>query len=377
MKETIKITIIHNIISPYKTLLFNELASICQNLTILYMAETENNRDWAVRKDLLKFPYNILFKGSLDSVNQLRVAVRTWKWLDILRPDVLIIGGYDHIACWATLLWARMHKKKIIFWSSSNEDDHKRVFYKESVKKHFIKKCNAYNVYGTKSRDYLLRLGAKKDRIFILGNNTDNSFYYNETMTWREKRNILSQGYGIPPNNFLYIGRFSPEKNIFHLLDAYKRIRNNNNWGLILVGNGLQKTDIEDYINKNHIRNVFMPGFKQKDDIPRFFAVSDVLILPSISETWGLVVNEAMAAGLPVLVSKKCGCYPDIVKDNVNGFGFDPYDGTELYDLMKEIVDSRYDLRHMGEMSLELIREYTPRTAANVVAETIEYVLQK
>ncbi len=120
--------------------------------------------------------------------------------------------------------------------------------------------------------------------------------------------------------------------------------------------------------------NVFIPGFKQKDEIPKFFAVSDVLILPSISEPWGLVVNEAMAAGLPVLVSRKCGCYPDIVKDNENGFSFDPFDKNELFGFMKEIVNGKIDLKKMGESSLKIIKDYTPERAAEIVVKTAELV---
>jgi glycosyltransferase involved in cell wall biosynthesis len=176
-------------------------------------------------------------------------------------------------------------------------------------------------------------------------------------------------------NNFLYIGRFSREKNVFHLLDAYKKIaERNDRWGLILVGNGPQKKRIEDYIQKYGIKNVSLPGFIQKIDIPKFLAVSNILILPSISETWGIVVNEAMAAGLPVLVSRKCGCYPDIVRDEESGFSFNPFDKNQLYNLMREIVDGGVNLKKMGESSLQIIKDYTPERAARIIIDTINCV---
>jgi len=113
--------------------------------------------------------------------------------------------------------------------------------------------------------------------------------------------------------NIIYVGRFSKEKNLLFLLSAYKKL-NTDDWGFILVGNGPQYQKLNDFINKNSICNVFLPGFKQKGEIPQYLAVSDVFILASISEPWGLVVNEAMAAGLPVLISKRCGCYSDLIK---------------------------------------------------------------
>jgi len=378
IKETAKVAIIHNIIAPYKSLLFNELGTICPDLRVLYMAETESDRDWAIRKDFLDFPYDILFKGSLDDVSQVRVALRTWRWLNEFGPDVVIIGGYNYFACWAGFFWAKVNRKKVILWFDSTEEAKPRIVLKEMIKSLLLKRCDGANAYSQKGKAYLMKLGMEEGRIFVNGNATDNPFYFDQTKRLKKDRDLLSKKFGVAPKNFLYVGRFSPEKNILFLLKVYQKLKTQkSNWGLILVGNGPQKNRINDYINEYNIKDVYMPGFKQKEEVPEYLAVSDVLVLPSISETWGLVVNEAMAAGLPVLVSKRCGCYPDIVKDNFNGFGFDPYDESELYNLMEGIIQGRYDLTQMGEKSLGLIAEYTPAKAASVVAETIEYVLRK
>jgi glycosyltransferase involved in cell wall biosynthesis len=184
----------------------------------------------------------------------------------------------------------------------------------------------------------------------------------------------LIKDFGFAKHNFLYIGRFSEEKNIIHLLKAFKNLENINDWGLILVGNGPQKKDIDDYIKEFSIKNVFMPGFQHKEDIPKFLAVSDIFILPSISEPWGLVANEAMAAGLPVLVSTRCGCHPDLIKEGINGFSFDPYDDNELSELMSGVVNGKFDLKKMGSASLDIIKNYTPDKAAKVILKTIEFV---
>ena len=371
-----KIVILHNIISPYKTLLFNALHEAYDNFKVLYISESERRREWVIDTNELKFPYEIMFPVPTDEVHSVLLFRKTWMCLNALNPEILIIGGYSYTSSWAGLFWAKKNKRKIILWSSSNEDDHRRVFYKEFVKILFVRNCDAYNVYGTKSRDYLSKLGAKEDKIFIVGNNTDNDFYYNETAKWRRVRDHLIKEFGIPKKNFLYIGRFSEEKNIFFMLDAFKQaVGDNKGWGMILIGNGPQKGEVEHYIKKFNLENVFMPGFQQKEEIPQYLAVSDVFILPSISETWGLVVNEAMAAGLPVLVSRKCGCYPDIVKDGENGFSFDPFDKDELVGLMKGIIDDKVDLKKMGENSLKIIKNYTPERAAGIIVKTAAEVV--
>ncbi len=182
----------------------------------------------------------------------------------------------------------------------------------------------------------------------------------------------------MPCHNFLYIGRYSEEKNLLRLLKAYGRLRRENyGWGLILVGNGSLKVNLARFIDQCSIKDVLLTGFKQKQDIPQYLAVSDTFILPSISEPWGLVVNEAMAAGLPLLISKNCGCYPDIVREGVNGFSFDPFDEEELYRLMECVVQGKFDLGKMGEASLDIIKEYTPERAAKVVIETLRFVLKR
>ncbi|RJQ17500.1 MAG: glycosyltransferase family 1 protein [Nitrospiraceae bacterium] len=378
MLENKKIVVLHNIIAPYKTLLFNALYDIFPDLKVLYISKTENRREWDIKTDELKFPHEIMFESPLDEVPAVSLFRYTWTSLNVLNPDVLIIDGYIYASSWAGLFWAKVNKRKVILWSSSNEDDHDRMFYKESVKKFFVKKCDAYNVYGTKSRAYLQKLGANSNKLTIVGNNTDNAFYYSETMKLRNDRAALCKKLNVPGKNFLYIGRFSSEKNILHLLDAYRRIaERNNKWGLILVGSGPQKKEIEDYTQKHRIKNVSLPGFKQKIDIPEYLALSDVFILPSRSEPWGIVVNEAMAAGLPVLVSKKCGCYPDLVKDGENGFAFDPFDKDELFNLMKKIVEGKTDIEEMGRRSLEIVSNFTPEKAAGIISGTIRCALNE
>ncbi len=185
----------------------------------------------------------------------------------------------------------------------------------------------------------------------------------------------------MPYKNFLYVGRFSPEKNIMLLLKAYKRLKDKGKgaeyWGLILVGNGPQRKEIEGFIKDNGIRDTFLPGFIQKEEIPRFYAISDIFVLPSISEPWGLVVNEAMASGLPVLISNRCGCYPDIAQDGINGFSFDPLNEDELFGFMKNVTKGKYNLETMGRASLEIIKEYTPEKIAKIIANAINFIETK
>lgn len=112
-------------------------------------------------------------------------------------------------------------------------------------------------------------------------------------------------------------------------------------------------------IEELHLQEcVVLPGFKQYGELPVYYGLASCLILASTSETWGLVVNEAMASGLPVLVSKACGCCEDLVREGENGFSFDPLSVDEMAEKMRMISHGEYDLAKMGQASQEIIANW-------------------
>lgn len=372
----------HNIISPYKTLVFNPLAQLLdEDFKVLYMADTAGNREWRVAKDEIMFSFDVMFKGKIDDISSIKMATETYRRLNLYDPEAVIIGGYDHLACWAALIWAKKHKRKVIVIIESHYLDKPRFVMKENIKKIFVYCCDAALVAGTRHRDYMVSLGMKPENIFIKKGvgPVDVSLYQREVSRFKSAEIEVCNRLNIPHKNFLYVGRFSPEKNLMFLLKAYKRFKEENtgDWGLILVGNGPGRKEIEDFICENKIKDVLLPGFKQKKELLLFYAISDVFILPSVSESWGLVVNEAMASGLPIIVSNRCGCYPDIVHDGINGFSFDPSNEDKLLGFMKDITKGKYDLEKMGKTSLEIIEDYTPAKSAQIYLNAINFVMEK
>jgi len=371
--------IIHNIISPYKTKLFNNLNQLLDNdLKVLYMAETENIREWRVATEEIEFDYDIMFTGSINDVSALQLARKTVHKLRIIDPEVVIIGGWDRVACWVALAWAQKRKKMAIVMVESHLLDKKRSKLKEIVKKIFVSRCDAVLAAGSRHRDYVIMLGARADRVFITkGVGGVDSSLYQSALELKNSKAVVCEKMGIPPlNYFIYVGRFAPEKNLLLLLEVYSKLLNKGmqGWGLVLVGSGPLEAELKSFINENNLDNVFLPGFMQKEKLIHYYAAADIFVLPSISETWGLVVDEAMSMGLPIIVSKVCGCYPDIVQDNVNGFSFSPENGEELFSIMNEIVEGKYDLKTMGSNSLAIISDYGSDKAAEVWARAVNVV---
>jgi glycosyltransferase involved in cell wall biosynthesis len=124
-------------------------------------------------------------------------------------------------------------------------------------------------------------------------------------------------------------------------------------------------------------KSVFMPGFKQYSEIPAYYALAEAFILPSTTEQWGLVVNEAMASGLPVLVSERAGSAGDLVQSGFNGYTFDPYNVVHLSDLMVRLAIDRDAREAMGTASSDLIKEWSPDVFSKRLLELAAVVTEK
>jgi 1,2-diacylglycerol 3-alpha-glucosyltransferase len=131
-------------------------------------------------------------------------------------------------------------------------------------------------------------------------------------------------------------------------------------WHLVILGDGPLKADLQSLISELDLQDfVLLPGFKQYDDLPACYGFANALILASTTEQWGLVVNEGMAAGLPIIVSGRCGCVPELVHDGVNGFQFDPHDEQRLAELMSKVAAASDEQRTAwGEASLRIIVDW-------------------
>ncbi|GAI76670.1 unnamed protein product, partial [marine sediment metagenome] len=140
---------------------------------------------------------------------------------------------------------------------------------------------------------------------------------------------------------------------------------------------GIGKAAYLEYVREHQIKNIFFEGFVQKEDIVKYYKLADVFVLPSFNEVWGLVVNEAMACGLPIISSKLAGVTRDLVKDGINGYSFDPDNIEELTEKLKTILGNNELRNKMRAKSLEIIKDKTPQNYAEKILETVKYALQK
>jgi len=374
MKPT-KVLLIHNIMwSHYKATVFSELAKLQDSnnfeLFVVQVAATEKQRSniGAMDKSIHKYPYGLLFEEPLDEVSWYKLAYVFIKTIFAEKFDVIVIPGYAYSFCWLAVFIARVKRKRLVMSFDSTENDNPRILWKEYIKKIFIKKFSSYLCYGTKSKEYLMKLGADPQKIYIRCQATDNQSILNVYLNSRKNRATKLAELKLPAMNFIYVGRLSKEKNVSRLLTAFKTFKQNNisarEWGLIIVGDGPERLSLSSWALENKVQSVCFVGGKSWLEVPEYYSLSDVFILPSLSEPWGLVVNEAMVCGLPVIVSNKCGSAPDLVHEHKNGFTFDPLDVHELEERLSYFADNKSDISRMSQHSLDIVTGYSPEAAA-------------
>jgi 1,2-diacylglycerol 3-alpha-glucosyltransferase len=303
--------------------------------------------------------------------------------LDRDQPDVLCLVGYVRPESMAAANWARRQRRPAILLSESQAIDRPRIWWKELFKMQRTRQFDAALVGGPAHRNYLVRLGMPSDRIALGYNAVDNGYFAIETQRWR---NSATGRAGVPAvPYFLTVCRFAPEKNLVRLIRAFTRYREQSNplsaWDLVLCGDGPGAVEVENAIARSGCAAaVHRPGFLQADALTRWYAHAEAFVLPSLSEPWGLVVNEAAASGLPLLVSARAGCAATLVPEpeGTTGGQFNPLDIEEMTTKLAWIAGlPAEDRRAMGQRAAHVVADWGPDRFAQGVVEAIKLARTK
>jgi glycosyltransferase involved in cell wall biosynthesis len=213
---------------------------------------------------------------------------------------------------------------------------------KEPVYRWFIPKFDRYLLVGQRAKEYFLHFGASESRMFPVPHAVDNRFFAEAANSLQKERMRLRQEWGIPRDAvvFLFAGKLVARKRPKDFLKAIKLAAAGSSgaFGLI-AGDGPLRQELEASARADHLPVQFT-GFLNQSELPKAYAASDVLVLPSDgSETWGLVVNEAMASGLPAIVSDAVGCGPDLILPDQTGEVFPMGDYKSLGIIMKQLIN--------------------------------------
>ena len=336
------------------------------------LSRAEKKYPWQTELDNLNVPIISVIKNSALEETKFNLLVK--KLLGTLKevnPTVLAISGYFNPLMLIALFWCKLRNKPAILLSETTESDFERVWWKEKLKSFIVRQFKTALVGGQPHKRYLTKLGMSEEAIFVGYDVVENNTFH------PDKIKHLSKPIDKP--FFLTINRFIEKKNLPCIINSYARYRQQVGefaWDLVLCGDGKMRFQLQKQISDLNLQEVVhLPGFLQQSEMLPYFAHAGCFVHGSTTEQWGLVVNEAMAAGLPVLVSNRCGCFEDLIIEGVNGFSFDPYNSQQLTDLMLTISHKDFDRNKIGKAALKHIENFSPQRFADGLTKAIKYAI--
>ena len=375
---TRRLVILTEIIAPYRIPLFNALARQAGlNLHVIFLAETDPTlRQWRVYKEEIQFSYQVL-RSWRKPVGRYNVLLNfgLWRALNEFAPDAILCGGYNYVASWQALLWARTQNVPFLLWSESNLQDQRPGYaLVELLKREFLRQCSGFAVAGQSGRAYFRAHGIRDELIFHTPNAVDNDLFARAAAHARQNAAACRAQLGLPSRYILYAGRLVPAKGVFDLLSAYAKLdaRTREQIGLLFVGNGISRRPLEEQAASVSPGMIRFADFVQRDPLATYYALAEMLILPTHSDPWGLVVNEAMACGLPVIVSRVAGCAADLVRENWNGLLVSPENISQLATAIEKLVNNPELRATMAANSLRHISHYSPTAWSQGVMRAIK-----
>jgi glycosyltransferase involved in cell wall biosynthesis len=371
------VAILYTKLGPYHVARLSGYAQLEPGLLAIEVASREERYGfWSSADGNGAFRRTTLFPGALEAVPtrlQLAAAERCLQEHD---PGALVVAGYAAPVMRAAAAWARRRNRPVVLMSVSTQGDRFRWRPREWAKRALVRRLyDCAFVAGSRSAAYLRRLGFSEDRIWTGCDVVDNEHFRVGAEAARARRQELRLELGLPDRFFLYVGRLAAEKNLARLLQAYDQYRRRGGaWDLVLVGTGPLAKELRVWAQQQGLAGVHWAGAQSYENLPAYYGLASCLVLPSEREPWGLVVNEAAAAGLPVLVSHACGCVPELVRRGMNGYHFAPWDAGDLARLMLRMSSGETDLAALGEASQRLVSLYTPETWARTLADCVHAV---
>jgi len=286
------------------------------------------------------------------------------KTLDAIAPDVLVVMGWGYHSVREAALWALKNKIPVVTMSDSQLEGQPRSLLRDFLKRGLIGSYDAVLCAGTRAQRYMEYFGKSPECLFSGMDVVDNSHFAGALDAAVAERLAFSQQHQLPQRYILSVNRFVAQKNLSGLLRAFAHYVAQGQAGalnLVIAGDGPLRNELIDLIDELGLQEVvFLIGKVAYADLPMLYACAEVFVITSNShaETWGLTVNEAMAAGLPVFVSSSCGSCEDLVEDGINGRVFDANNTEALALHFDAIGRGRYPLAAMGESSQRIIQQW-------------------
>lgn len=361
MKRVLFIT---NYASPYRVCFYDELAKY-MDVTVLFSDRIEDKKhrstDWFISGEG-RF-HGVQLKKRVGSMGGRDFCLDVMDWLK-QKWDAIVVCGYAYPTTVLAMAYMRLHG--ISFYMEVDgglirETSGPKYWFKRLL----VSQATAWISSGRYTTKYLTHYGAKENAVHL----------YPFTSLWereipaaapeqREKQQLRGKLGMTEEKIVLYVGRYDPKKGMDDLLQICPEL--DKDTGIYFVG-GEPTAEHQSFCEDKGLTNVHFVGFKKKEALNEYYRAADVLVLPTKSDVWGLVINEAMAQGLPVVTTDRCVAGLELIESGKNGFIVPVDDQQALTDAIRSTLDG--DCAAMGAAALETIRPYTIENMAKAHVE--------
>ncbi len=373
------VLLVTNIPTPYRIPLFNAVAEAFErsgfDLKVAFAASGYARRNWAIDMDDCRFAHEILPStpfhiGKSESASFTYRGL--WRVLRREKPAVTIITGYS---LGTIKLWFRkvIFDEPYVIWSGAIADASVRTPRLRVLQRRMlVRAAAAFVAYGSRARHYLETLGAPAERISIGINTVDTKFYRQRALVGGAERD-RAKAFDI-----ICLGDLSTRKRVDLALRAVALVsETRRDFRLRLIGDGPERAALEGMTKDLGISDIVcFEGYKQKDEVAEILAASHCLLFPSSFDVWGLVLVEAMAAGVPCIASVRAGATEDLIRDDVTGFSADFEEPKRVADRIEWMLDNRDAALAMGAAAADFIEsDVTLERSAEGFLEAVKRAL--
>jgi glycosyltransferase involved in cell wall biosynthesis len=344
-----RLTLVTEIPAPYRIPLFNALARRL-NLRVIFLRDRNPERPYEGHEDERRFEWHTLGGAEL-TVRGRWVVLNNGLLRQLRGSDAVVVGGWNQPAFWGAAAWCKLRRVPLIVWVESTAADH-RSGTLEPAKRHLLRAVDRFIVPGEASRAYLDALGVPPEATSVAPNAVDPAIFSGGRRTREDGRMRI-----------VAVGRLSHEKGLDVLVEAVRGLPVE----LEIAGVGPEEPRLRALAGDN----VSFLGWVARDALPDLYANADVAVMPSRSDPWGFVLNEAALAGLPLVSTSAAGAAWDVIEDGVNGFRVPPGDVSALRAAIERIAGDCAFRRAAGRRSEELAAHFTPEAWADSVQRTV------
>ena len=293
------------------------------------------------------------------------ICPQVWPEIRSGQYDAVLLHGYNYAVNILALLAAKTKKLPVLMRSETHLGLHRdgwKRWIRDAMLSIAYRFVDGFLAIGKANRAYYRALGVPDNKIFDVPYTVDNDRFIAAAALAPEQRAQVRKKYGLPLDEpiVLYASKLMRRKHPDDVIRAMARLRDEGHAAtLFMVGTGEMEHELRDLTSSLTARNVVFGGFINQAELPKVYAASNIFVLPSENEPWGLIINEVMCAGIPVVVSGEVGCVPDLVKDGVNGYHMKAGDIGSLAMALEKLLADASLRQRMGAASLAIIRGWS------------------